>query len=125
MTVLLHLTVQGMRRKHGGRTMALTDTQRAQHPRIPEEDLRKPVRPYRTRLSAMIAAAGVAVVIFATSAVFSARHRAGTGHPVPQHPGLPSAPGSYIGLYAHGTPDSFAPVKASTTGTGVKARVVA
>ena len=37
---------------------------------------------------------------------------------------FPTTPGSYIGLYAHGVPDSYAGVKAFTTATGVKPRVV-
>jgi mannan endo-1,4-beta-mannosidase len=44
----------------------------------------------------------------------------------PRHAGfaLPAAPGSYVGLYADGVPDSYAGVTAFTAATGVKPNVV-
>lgn len=60
-------------------------------------DIQRLVWHRRVRLTAMMAGADVAMVIFTTSAMFSARHPAKTEHPVPQHYGPPIAPGSHIG----------------------------
>ena len=40
------------------------------------------------------------------------------------YPALPTAPGSYIGLYPEGVPGSYAGVTAFTTATGIKPDVV-
>jgi hypothetical protein len=90
-----------------GGTKVLTDTQRlAWHRRTPEEGLCKPVRPCRARLTAIIVVAGIVITIVATFAVYSVEHPAQAGHSA-QRQGLPTAPGSYIGLYTHGAPYSF------------------
>jgi hypothetical protein len=72
----------------------------------------------------MVAAAGVAIAMVAAFVVYSPWRPAQAGHPVPQRHGLPTTPGSYIGLYSHEAPDSYAGVTAFTTATGVKPRVV-
>jgi hypothetical protein len=58
--------------------------------------------------------------------VYSLGHPAQAQHAAPQHQShsLPNAPGPYIGLYSPGVPDSYAPVKAFTTATGIKPNVV-
>jgi len=71
----------------------------------------------------MIAAAGVALAIVAAFAVHIV-WPAPAGLPGPQRYALPTKPGSYIGLYSHEAPDSYAGVTAFTTATGVRPRVV-
>jgi mannan endo-1,4-beta-mannosidase len=105
----------------------LADTQRlGRHRQSPPERFRTPIRRHRGRLAATITAAGIAVAIVVTFAVYSSGHPAQAQHSAPQHRrhGLPTTPGSYIGLYAHGAPDSYAGVEAFMTATGVKPDVV-
>jgi mannan endo-1,4-beta-mannosidase len=106
-------------------TKVLADTQRlGRHRQIPAERLRRSNRPRRSRLTAIIAAVGVVMIIVATFALYSVWRPAQVGHPEPQRLGLTTTPGSYIGLYSHGVPDSYAGVTAFTTATGIKPRVV-
>lgn len=72
----------------------------------------------------MIAAAGVALVIVATLTVYSVWSQAPAARSGSQNQVLPTVPGSYIGLYARGVPNSYAPVKSFITATGVKPGVV-
>jgi Glycosyl hydrolase family 26 len=105
----------------------LTDTERlGRHRRAAQERYGQPVRRDWRRLVTTIAAAGVAVIIVATFAVYSLGHPTPAPHSAPQHRShsLPAAPGPYIGLYSPGVPDSYAPVKAFTTATGIKPNVV-
>ena len=100
-----------------GGTKVLVDTQRlGRHRQAPQERLRTPVRRRGVRLAAMIAAAGVAMAIVAAFVVYSVV-ASGTSWAFlhQQRHGLPTTPGSYIGLYSHGVPDSYAAVKAFTT----------
>ena len=94
------------------------------HRQAPQERFRTPARRHLSRLTAIIAAAGAATAIVATFGVYSAWRPAQAGHSAPQRNGLPTTPGSYIGLYTHDAPNSYAGVKAFTTATGVKPRVV-
>jgi hypothetical protein len=90
-----------------GGSKVLPDTQRlAWHRPTPEKNLGKPVRPYRERLTAIIAASGMVITIVATFAVYSVGHPAQAGHSA-QRQGLPTTPGSHIGRYTHGAPYSF------------------
>ena len=72
----------------------------------------------------MIAAASVVTGIVAVFALHSTQHPAPTGRPAPQRHGLPITPDSYIGLYTHGVPNSYAGITAFTEATGIKPRVV-
>jgi mannan endo-1,4-beta-mannosidase len=83
-----------------------------------------PVRRHRARLTVTIAAAGVVIAIVSTFAVYSLKRPVQAGHSAPQRHGLLTTPGSYIGLYTHGVPDSYAGVTAFTAATRVKPRVV-
>ena len=103
----------------------MADTQRlGRHRQTPQERVRTPVRCHRARLTATIAAVCAAIAIVATFAVYNAPHPIQAGHSAPHRHGLPTTPGSYIGLYSHGAPDSYAPVKAFTAATAVKPNVV-
>jgi mannan endo-1,4-beta-mannosidase len=72
------------------------------------------------------AVAFVGVVVTLAVAVVLAVHFASSpsSSPSSRRLTLPASPDSYIGLYAHGVPESYAPVKAFTTATGVKPDVV-
>ena len=101
----------------------MTDTQRlGRHRQAVPQRNRTPVRRHRARLAA---AAGVAVAIVVAFAVY------GAGQPAKPGPaliddihGLPTAPGSYIGLYERGMPPSYAGLNAFTTATGVRPDVL-
>jgi mannan endo-1,4-beta-mannosidase len=111
----------------------LADTQRSgRHRQAPPRGLRTPVRRRRRgRLAAAIAAAGAAVAVVLAFAVQDA---GGPAEAVPSAPKpqpkphghfvLPTTPGSYIGLFAEGAPNSYAGVTAFTTATGIKPRTV-
>jgi mannan endo-1,4-beta-mannosidase len=74
----------------------------------------------------VIAAIGIAASIAATFAAYTPGRPTQRGHTAPQqgvNP-LPTVPGSYIGLYANGSPASYAGVKAFTMATGVTPGVV-
>jgi hypothetical protein len=64
------------------------------------------------------------VIITAAVTVSSMRHPAQAGHSVQHHRDSSTTSGSYIGLYAHGAPFSYAPVKEFTIATGVRPNVV-
>ena len=105
----------------------MADTQGlGRHRQAPAERLRSPVRHPRARLAASIAAAGVAVAIVVAFAVYSAGRPAKPGPSalIDAIHGLPTAPGSYIGLYERGTPPSYAGLSAFTTATGVRPDVL-
>ena len=103
----------------------MVDTHRfGRHRRPTQHNLRAPVRRHKRKLTLAIAATATAVALAAAFVVNSAWRPAPARHPAPQSRGLPTAPGSYIGLYSHGVPDSFAPVKSFTTATGIKPNVV-
>jgi mannan endo-1,4-beta-mannosidase len=83
------------------------------------------MRRRRAKLAAMtIAAVGIVAAIFTSLAVYGPWRPAGTGHSVPQRQGLHTASASFIGLYARGVPNSYAPVNAFTTITGIKPSLV-
>jgi mannan endo-1,4-beta-mannosidase len=74
------------------------------------------------RLAGAVAAALVVAAIAATFVLLGAgRHSGSSG---PGYPVLPTAPGSYIGLYPDGVPGSYAGVTAFTTATGIRPDVV-
>lgn len=104
----------------------MADTQRlGRHRQTPPARLRTPVR-RRTSLAAVVAAASVAVAIIVAFAVHNAGSpaKAGPSTLSGRSHGLPTTPGSYVGLYARGVPVSYAPVNAFTTATGIKPGVV-
>jgi Glycosyl hydrolase family 26 len=108
-----------------GGTKVLVDPQLpGRHRRALHENPGRPVRRRRATVTATIAAAGIAVIIAAAFTVFSMRHPAQAGPSAPRHHGFPTTSGSYIGLYAHGAPYSYAPVKEFTAATGVRPNVV-
>ena len=103
----------------------MVDTQRlGRHRRTPSEELRAPVRRRRVILTAAIAALGIATAIAGTLVVGGGWHKAPNGYPAPQRHNLPITLDSYIGVYSHDAPNSFAGVQAFTMATGVKPRVV-
>jgi Glycosyl hydrolase family 26 len=115
----------GARRHEGRRQQGLVDTQRlGRHRRTPPDELRAPVRRPRVILMAAIAAISIATAIAGTLVISGIWRHAPNGHPVPQHRSFPITPDSYIGLYSHDAPNSFAGVQAFTMATGVKPRVV-
>ena len=85
----------------------------------------------RARLAAAIGAAGAAV---AAVLAFAVQDAGGPPEAVPSAPKaqpkphgrfvLPTTPGSYIGLYPDGAPNSYTGVTAFTTATGIKPGVV-
>jgi mannan endo-1,4-beta-mannosidase len=75
----------------------------------------------RLKLALVFIVAGVTLAVATMVAVhFASRPASGPPSPLT----LPASPDSYIGLYPHGVPNSYAPVKAFTTATGVKPDVV-
>ena len=71
-----------------------------------------------------VVCAGVAIIL--TFAPHGAGRPPQAVNPAPRNGywPLPAAPGSYIGLYPDGVPNSYAGVRAFTTATGIKPRVV-
>jgi mannan endo-1,4-beta-mannosidase len=69
-----------------------------------------------TTVAAIIAAAAIAVVV----SVYN--KSAAPSGPLPVH--LPTTPGSYLGVYAAGAPDSYAGLTSFTNATGAKPDVV-
>jgi mannan endo-1,4-beta-mannosidase len=67
---------------------------------------------------------GLAITAIAILVLHSTRHQAHAKHSLSQRHGLPTTPSSYIGLYSHGLPSSFAGVTAFMTATGIKPQVV-
>jgi Glycosyl hydrolase family 26 len=106
--------------------LVLADSQRlGRHRQAPPEKFQTPIRS-RGRLAVIIATAGVVAAIIVGFAVYSAGRPAQDGPSALGHVhySLPVAPDSYIGVYARGVPDSYAPVRAFTTATGIKPGVV-
>lgn len=70
----------------------------------------------------------IAVIAIAAAIVVISAGKEHPGHPRSSAPGggsgLSTTPGSYIGLYSHEDPQSYAGVTAFTTSTGVKPRVI-
>ncbi len=100
----------------------MADTARlGRHRQVPPKRLRMPQGRRRSRLAATIVATGIvaALIAFAWQSL---------GRPTKPSPharyGLPTATGSYIGLYSRGVPVSYAGVKTFTTATGIKPRVL-
>jgi mannan endo-1,4-beta-mannosidase len=102
----------------------LANTQRLGRHRKARPEGRSAPRRQRAKLATVIAAVGVTVAILVTFAVYGPWHPTQAGHSASQRHELSTAPDSYIGLYAHGVPTSYAPVKAFTTATGIKPGVV-
>jgi mannan endo-1,4-beta-mannosidase len=118
-----------MSRRVGGTTVS-TDTQgTGRHRQALPQRVNKPVRRrHWARLVAVIAAVGAAVAAVIIFAVPDAEQPNSAVRSTPrQHHNpfaLSTAPGSYIGLYASGIPESYAGVTAFTAATGVKPSVV-
>lgn len=111
-----------------GGTEVLIDAQRfGKHRQAPPDGLSTSVRRRRARAIAVIAVVGVGVMIFASVMAYNIGRpphaRQSTLQRTRQT--LPTTPGSYIGLYSHEAPQSYEGVKAFTSATGVKPRVVA
>jgi hypothetical protein len=77
-------------------------------------------------MAAIIAITSLVVAIVGTFIASSSGHPVQVGHSAPQREryGVATTPGSYIGLYVHGVPGSYAEVNAFTKATGVKPGVV-
>ena len=73
----------------------------------------------------MIGAVAVVAVIAALVAQYVGRSLQ-AGDPAPRHPiyALPTAPGSYIGLYPSGVPSSYVGAAAFTEATGVSPNII-
>jgi mannan endo-1,4-beta-mannosidase len=86
--------------------------------------------PHRRRRQARLAVAGMAAaVVLATAVTLVLRNDPGPARPGPPalrngQVALPTTPGSYIGVYPHGAPGSYAAATAFATATGVKPRLV-
>jgi mannan endo-1,4-beta-mannosidase len=103
----------------------LVDTQRAgRHRHGPPE--RFPLRRHRAGLAAKIAAVCIAVAIIVTFVAYASGWPTQRAQATSQRGlhALPTTPGSYIGIYTHESPQSYAGVKAFTTASGIKPSVV-
>jgi mannan endo-1,4-beta-mannosidase len=81
------------------------------------------------RRTSLALAIGAVCAALAITLAFVLQGASGPAHPVDSsrrdNSALPTAPASYIGLYPDGVPYSYDGVRAFTTATGVKPRVVA
>jgi Glycosyl hydrolase family 26 len=92
------------------------------HRQGPPHIIRTPVRPNRARRRTVIAvtsALALVVFTFLGLAVVEAKQV-----PTRGQTGLPTTPGSYLGVYTDGVPNSYAGVTAFTNSTGVKPGLV-
>ena len=96
-----------------------------QHRLTKPERLPVPSRRKRKRLIVATTAIAMTATVIAFI-VYAIERPAYSARPDPKQPNfnLPTTPGSYIGLYTDGVPDSYAGVTKFTTATGVKPRVV-
>lgn len=104
----------------------MVDAQRSgRHRKFPPDGLQRPVRRRWGRLATTISVVGIAVAVIIAFAADKAEHPTKARALAP-HGGyaLPTAPSSYIGLYPHGVPNSYAGIKAFEAATGVKPGVV-
>src|SRR5262249_48760230 len=105
-------------------TKVLVDTYRmGRHRRASSERVNVPHR-RPVKLTAMIVAVAIALMVIIGFAVYIPWHSAGAGPSSSQRQHLSTGSASYIGLYARGVPASYAPVKAFTASTGVKPNMV-
>lgn len=103
----------------------MVDTQGlGRHRRMPQVERSAPARRRRVIWIATIAVISIATAIAGTFVVSGIWRQAPNKPPVPQRDDLPITPDSYIGLYSHDAPDSFAGVHTFTTTTGVRPRVI-
>lgn len=91
---------------------------------MPAEELGAPVRRSRIILAATIAILSIATAIAGTLVVSGAWHKSPNEHSVPPGNNQLITPDSYIGMYSHDAPNSFAGVQAFTKATRVKPRIV-
>jgi mannan endo-1,4-beta-mannosidase len=105
----------------------LADTQRlGRHRQSPQDKARALARQRRTSLIVIISAAGMAVIVAAVFVVHSIVQPT-LNAPTSSHRSqytLPAAPDSYIGVYMHGIPQSYADARAFSTATHVKPDVI-
>jgi len=101
----------------------LADTQRmGRHRQASPESFDAPRRrPRRAVLGAAVLAA--TLLVASVVALYGPWHQARATQSS-QGLGLPTNPGSYIGVYARGVPTSYAPVKAFTAASGIKPGLV-
>jgi hypothetical protein len=102
----------------------VTGTQRLGRHR---HDAVAPGRRHRTRRVVIVAGAALAVVVAVTSVLYTVGRPASGAGPVARQDGrvpLPVRDGSYLGLYPHGVPSSYAGAQAFTAATGVRPDVV-
>jgi hypothetical protein len=110
-------------------TTVSAETQRTGRHRQPvPQGEHVPKRRRRTRLATVIGLVGGAVAIVLAIAVPDAEGPAHAVSPAPRHSHsmftLPTATGSYIGLYTDGLPESYRGITAFTAATGVKPTLV-
>ena len=87
------------------------DTRRTRRQRqAPLRRLRSPARRRRARLASAIATAGAVIAIVVVFVVQGAERpaQAVRPHPPRGRAAMPAMPGSYIGVYRTGVPDSYA-----------------
>jgi mannan endo-1,4-beta-mannosidase len=78
----------------------------------------------RQRRSTAFVVVGVIVVAVVATAAAVVLHKKSAERTGPLPVQLPAAAGSYLGVYAHGVPDSYAGVTAFKTATGARPNVV-
>ena len=110
-----------------GGTAILANTDRAGRHRLalpggPDTTIRR----HRAGLAAVITAISALAAIVLVFVMLGAGNTKQAVHPPyrARHSGLPTTPGSYLGVYATGVPTSYAGVTAFTRATGVRPRLV-
>ena len=88
--------------------------------------LRPPARRRRARLASVIVVISALAGTVSAFMVLGARNPKQATHPPQPHrsSALPTTPGSYLGVYAAGAPNTYTGVTAFTTATGVRPRLV-
>lgn len=98
----------------------MANTQRlGRHRHAPSRNLGGPRR-RRAKLAGAIVGAGTVTAILISFLVYGPWQSADSGHAPTQRHDLRTGSASYIGVYARGAPNSYAPITAFTTATGIK-----
>ena len=79
---------------------------------------------HRAIRAALLVITSVLAVILLALTVFGSRGAEQQPQYMPRRAGLPTAPGSYLGVYAAGSPRSYAGVTAFSTATGIRPKLV-